>query len=299
MTRLTVVLIFAPFAAASSGYAEVTLENGYSQMYNLQFEEAHGTFHEWERLHAGDPMGPVSDAAAFLFEELDRLHVLQSEFFVHDQHWITDHKLEPDPGLKLRFENALEASRELSSRKPDDENSQFASILRTGLHSDYMALIAKRYVASLQEMKTGRMMAEKLLAKDPNLYDAWIAVGVENYMLSVKAGASEVGPAADGRANGPGDRDRKTEAGRREGPLFGALRAVDAGGGGAARQRSKPRPRDLVRIGEGVSAQPALPAGVGPAQSRDCREHRRAMSGGLGAHHLPRPNQFEFRSSLC
>jgi len=66
MTRLTVVLIFAPFAAASSGYAEVTLENGYSQMYNLQFEEAHGTFQAWERLHAGDPMGPVSDAAAFL-----------------------------------------------------------------------------------------------------------------------------------------------------------------------------------------------------------------------------------------
>ncbi|MGA3041552.1 MAG: hypothetical protein ABSF54_12270 [Bryobacteraceae bacterium] len=186
MTRLTVVLIFAPFAAASSGYAEVTLENGYSQMYNLQFEEAHGTFQEWERLHASDPLGPVSDAAAFLFEELDRLHVLQSEFFVHDQHWITDHKLEPDAGLKLRFENALEASRELSSRKPDDENSQFAAILRTGLHSDYMALIAKRYVASLQEMKAGRMMAEKLLAKDPNLYDAWIAVGVENYMLSLK-----------------------------------------------------------------------------------------------------------------
>jgi tetratricopeptide (TPR) repeat protein len=186
MIYRTVVLISVLSAGAAAGHAEVTLENGYSQMYNLQFEEAHGTFQEWERLHAGDPMGPVSDAAAFLFEELDRLHVLQSEFFVHDQHWITDHKLEPDPELKLRFENALEASRELSSRKPDDENSQFASILRTGLHSDYLALIAKSYVASLREMKAGRMMAEKLLAKDPNLYDAWIAVGVENYMLSIK-----------------------------------------------------------------------------------------------------------------
>jgi tetratricopeptide (TPR) repeat protein len=181
-----VVLISVLSAAASAGHAEVTLENGYSQMYNLQFEEAHVTFQEWERLHAGDPMGPVSDAAAFLFEELDRLHVLQSEFFVHDQHWITDHKLEPDPGLKRRFENALEASRELSSREPGDENSRFASILRIGLRSNYLALIEKRYVASLREMKACRTMAEKLLAKDPNLYDAWIAVGVENYMLSLK-----------------------------------------------------------------------------------------------------------------
>ncbi len=100
MIHRTVVLISVLAAAASAGRAEVTLENGYSHMYNLQFEEAHVTFQEWERLHAGDPMGPVSDAAAFLFEELDRLHVLQSEFFVHDQRWITDHKLEPDPRMR-------------------------------------------------------------------------------------------------------------------------------------------------------------------------------------------------------
>jgi len=36
-------------------------------------------------------------------------------------------------------------------------------------------------------MKTGRAMAEQLLAQHPEYYDAWIAVGVENYMLSVKA----------------------------------------------------------------------------------------------------------------
>lgn len=35
-------------------------------------------------------------------------------------------------------------------------------------------------------MKAGRVMAEKLLTKDPNLCDAWIAIGVENYMLSIK-----------------------------------------------------------------------------------------------------------------
>ena len=187
MIHRIVVLISVLAAAASAGHAEVTLETGYSQMYNLQFQDAHGTFQQWERLHANDPMGPVSDAAAFLFEELDRLHVLQSEFFVHDQHWITDQKLAPDLELKRKFESALEASRELSSRQPGDVNSQFAAVLCNGLHSDYLALIARRYVASLQEMKAGRVMAEKLLAKDPNLYDAWIAVGVENYMLSIKA----------------------------------------------------------------------------------------------------------------
>jgi hypothetical protein len=35
-------------------------------------------------------------------------------------------------------------------------------------------------------MKAARMLAEQLLAVHPEYYDAWIAVGVENYMLSVK-----------------------------------------------------------------------------------------------------------------
>ena len=155
-------------------------------MYNLQFAAAHRTFHEWQRLHPEDPMGPVSDAAAYLFSEFDRLHILQAEFFVHDQHFITDHKLQPDPALKRRFVAALEAGRTLAARAPDDRNAQLASVLADGLHSDYLALIEKRYHASFLEMKASRAMAERLLASHPQCYDAWLAVGVENYLLSIK-----------------------------------------------------------------------------------------------------------------
>lgn len=163
------------------------LDQGYGQMYDLQFAAAHNTFHEWESLHPDDPMGPVSDAAAYLFSEFDRLHILQSEFFTHDQHFITDHKLTPDPAVKRKFEAALHAAQGLSADTPGDPNSQFASILASGLDSDYLALIDKSYVASFQELKSGRQQAEKLLAADPRMYDAWLAVGVENYMLSIKA----------------------------------------------------------------------------------------------------------------
>jgi len=35
-------------------------------------------------------------------------------------------------------------------------------------------------------MKASRTRAEKLLAANPTYYDAWVAVGLENYMLSVR-----------------------------------------------------------------------------------------------------------------
>jgi hypothetical protein len=174
-------------AAANASTQPVDLDQGYRQMYNLRFADAHETFRQYQLAHPDDAMGPVSDAAAYLFSEFDRLHILQSEFFTHDQHFMNDHKLTPDPDVKKKFEAAIEASRALSARKPNDLNSRFASVLRSGLHSDYLALIEKRYGASLAEMKAGRVEAEKLLASNPELYDAWLAVGIENYMLSVKA----------------------------------------------------------------------------------------------------------------
>jgi hypothetical protein len=48
-----------------------------------------------------------------------------------------------------------------------------------------MALIEKRNIASLSYMKTSRVTAQKLLALDPTCYDAYLAVGVENYLLGV------------------------------------------------------------------------------------------------------------------
>lgn len=187
MAWRTSIIAGVLFAATAFGAEADLLDQGYGQMYDLQFAQAHDTFHEFERQYPDDPMGPVSDAAAYLFSEFDRLHILQSEFFVHDQHFITDHKLVPDPAVKVKFEGAIGDGRQLAGRLPGDQKALFAQVLANGLHSDYLALIEKRYAASFQAMKAGRQIAEKLLAKNPQYYDAWLAVGVENYMLSVKS----------------------------------------------------------------------------------------------------------------
>lgn len=185
-TFLISVSLLCAAAAAPAAVSESPLEQGYRHMYNLEFDQAHRSFAEWQSLHPDDAMVPASDAAAYLFSEFDRLHILQSEFFTHDQHFITDHKLTPDPALKQKFEASLSRAQALAARTPSDPNSMFAALLATGLHSDYLALIEKRYAASFQEMKQARMQAEKLLAAHPDRCDAWVAVGVENYMLSVK-----------------------------------------------------------------------------------------------------------------
>jgi hypothetical protein len=183
--RSTWILLAAAFSAGAATMPTL-IDQGFRQMYNLQFAEAHQSFREWQRQNPDDAMGPASEAAAYLFAEFDRLHILQTEFFTQDQQFLTDHKLSPDPAVERQFETSLAQTRALAVKKPGDPNAMFASLLAAGLHSNYLALIEKRYGASFQEMKTARQQAEQLLARDPECYDAWIAVGVENYMLSVK-----------------------------------------------------------------------------------------------------------------
>ncbi len=165
------------------------LEVGYREMYDLQFDDAHKAFQEWERLHPEDPFGPTSDAAAYLFSEFDRLGILQSEFFVDDGEFRHRARPAPDPRAREAFDSQLKKSEQLAgsvlARSPQDKNALFAKTLDVGLRSDYLALIEKKYVASLKAMKSAGLLAEQLLKLDPTNYDAYIAVGVENYMLGL------------------------------------------------------------------------------------------------------------------
>jgi hypothetical protein len=166
---------------------EEALDAGYRQMYNLDFATAHQTFHAWQQSHPQDPIGFVSDGAAYIFAEFARLHILESELFTDDDKFRTRQKLSPDAAAKEAFEADLRRADQLSAqillRSPQDQGALFAQILIDGLRGDYLALIEKRNFASLGYMKNSRTIAETLLALDPECYDAYLASGVENYLL--------------------------------------------------------------------------------------------------------------------
>jgi hypothetical protein len=184
---LTAVILLP---AASALCATSLLEEGYRQMYNLRFDDAHKAFGEHARNSPSDPLGPVSDAAAYLFSEFDRLNVLSSEFWTNDDNFLDFHKLDADLKTKALFEAALEKGKQLAEAElraqPDAPDALFASVLRLGLHSDYLALIEKRNLAALSEVKQSRALASQLLSRHPEYYDAYIAQGIENYLLSLK-----------------------------------------------------------------------------------------------------------------
>jgi hypothetical protein len=166
------------------------LDLGYRQMYNLEFGAAHETFKTYQQAHPDDPLGPTSDGAAYLFEEFDRLGVLQTELFVDNEKFKSREKRVPDPAARANFDRAIARSQQLAQailkRSPQDSNALFATVLNLGMESDYLAMVEKRDLAALSYTKRAGVMANQLLAADPNCYDAYLAVGVENYILGLK-----------------------------------------------------------------------------------------------------------------
>jgi len=225
------------------------IDRGYRQMYDLRFAEAHQTFSEWERQHPGDPIGPASNAAAYLFSEFDRLHILQSEFFVEDSLFRRRPKMQPDPAVRQAFDGELEKAGRLSDtileQMPQDADALFARILALGLRADYQALIERRDLDALKVIKNSRTAAEKLLAIEPDYFDAYLAIGVENYLFSLKPAPVrwflQIGGAEVDGQRGIDDLRLTAEKGRYLAPYARLLLGV-----AALRDKNRSQARDIL-----------------------------------------------------
>ena len=173
------------------------LYTGWLQMYDLKFASAHQFFHAWQDAHPQAPLAWSSDAAAYLFAEFARLGILQSGLFVDDDRFSRRQKLRPDAALKTLFlKDLAEAEKRADSAlaaSPNDRDALLAKCLDAGLQADYAALIDKENIPALRYTKVAGNYSDKLLAVDPSAYDAYLAPGIENYLLSLKPALLKIG----------------------------------------------------------------------------------------------------------
>jgi hypothetical protein len=180
-----------------SGYADSdvnhpeSLETGFRQMYNLDFSAAHKTFENWQELHPEDPLGEASSAAAYLFAEFERLRILELDLFTEKKRLKNSDQLSPDPKIKTAFDGALAKANTMATkildRSNNDPDALFAKVLVDGLKGTYIALVEQKKREGLDFLKSSRSTAEELIRIDPAYYDAYLAIGLENYVLGLRS----------------------------------------------------------------------------------------------------------------
>ncbi len=185
------LLLAHPFLAHAAPLTGTPLNDGYYALYNLDFAAAHTHFQQWIAAHPDDCLGSASDAAAYIFTEFDRLGVLDIELFADDDRFESRKRPQIDPVLKQGFDSSVAQSDRLADqtlqRNSKDANALYCKAVTSGMQADWSSLIDRHDYGAYRFSEIASRYAKQALSSNPTLYDANLAVGIENYMLSLKA----------------------------------------------------------------------------------------------------------------
>lgn len=170
------------------------LSAGFDLLYRQRFAEAREAFTNWESRNPEQPFGQVAIAAGYLFEELSHQGVLTSDFFLNEKKFLHGIEGNPDPERMSHFRDALaracELARERQKTNPKDGEALLALTLAAGMESDAESILQKKHLAGLKSMKKANGYARELLAQHPDATDAYIALGIANYIIGSQSGGT-------------------------------------------------------------------------------------------------------------
>jgi hypothetical protein len=163
------------------------LDTGFKKLYELNFDGARADFLEYQKIRPDDPMGKAAEAASYLYEQFDTKGILSSEFFLNDQRFLGGVEGSPAQNRNERFETAVHASRDMAKKRVKANSHDVQGLLvltiADGMESNYNAFIQKKQMAALSFMKQGEAEANAVLSIDPSQQDAYVALGMANYVI--------------------------------------------------------------------------------------------------------------------
>jgi hypothetical protein len=180
-----------PIIGPQTQNMDALLDQSYSAMYNLRFDDALRLSESAKGLASDDPVPWVTQACAILFREFDRMHILRSELFGADDRFIDGPAMAWESQSRKQFESALTGAENVAQQRlkqvKNDPRALFSLSLASGLRADDAALIGKKKFTALSYTKAANGYAERLLAESPDYYDAYISTGMGKYIIGSKA----------------------------------------------------------------------------------------------------------------
>jgi hypothetical protein len=244
-----IALLTSMATAADVPVRQTTLDDGFHLLYDLEFADAHQVFLAWQQDHPDDPLGPVCEAAGLLFSEFDRLGVLEGQFYEDDKLFQARRRLRADPAIRDRFNAALTLAETRAkarlAKDPKDSDALFAMTLASGLRSDYAALIDKSNFTALHYAKDASSWARRLLAVNPQCYDAHVATGFSKYIVGTMSAPVRwivrLGGVSGDKKAGISELQITAQHGRYLAPFARILLAI-----AYVREKDKPRALELL-----------------------------------------------------
>jgi hypothetical protein len=196
MTKLLLIAICLAAASGTllsaserkaSAQSNKIVSDSFDALYRFQFTKARETIQKQIRQHPADPLGYTVLASIALFQELDRMAILEGEFFKDDDRFKSKKRPKPDPALRKELHDAVETAQRIATaelaRDPKDLNALFCMTVTEGVLMDYASLVERRHTTGLRHARRSQSFAVQALKVNPEFYDVYSITGFSEYLL--------------------------------------------------------------------------------------------------------------------
>ena len=183
---LWLALLSVPLAFAASLHETMAAQPGFTEFYNLDYEEALVMFGAEADRAPTSPDAYNHIAQTLLYREMYRAGMLSSDFFVGTK-FAHAPKLVLNEADDKKFHDSLNRAISLCQEKiatnADDTSALYAMGVSYGLRGNYSFLVKKAWVDALRDVSEARKLHRRVTELDPEFTDAKLTQGVNDYIV--------------------------------------------------------------------------------------------------------------------
>lgn len=166
---------------------EPSVQAGFRDYYNMDYDRALARFQKIEAEHPSDPMATDYVLHVVVFQELWRLDLLDTTLYATNGFLTGKHTVVEDPNVRDRIkalaQKAVDQSNAELRKNPKDVNALFARGWAKSLESVYEAMVERSFGSALKLALQAKDDDQRVLQFDPRYVDAKMVVGIYQYAV--------------------------------------------------------------------------------------------------------------------
>jgi tetratricopeptide (TPR) repeat protein len=186
-----VVLLWGPMARAEGRCTprQDLFDEIQVRQYNLEYDAARPMLEDWLREHPTDLRALNYLATILLHREMYVRGILETHVYGELGEMFKGGHIPYTPDFQRRFFEVLDKAQRLAEARlkqnPKDEEALYWGGAAHATRAVFYFTMAKSYLAALRESTEARKAHSQLLKIDPDFIDAWLVVGVNDYVVGV------------------------------------------------------------------------------------------------------------------
>jgi tetratricopeptide (TPR) repeat protein len=184
MVKLALLLALV---ASPLGGQQTLIDQGYTNFYNLEFDQAIAVFENGIAQNPGLPDLHNHLAQTLIFREMLRNGSLESELVSGSNSFLRRPKLNPSPETEKRILDEIAKAMALADARlknnPNDTAAMYAEGISYGLRSNYYWVVKKSWHDSLKDATAARKLHNRISELEPKNVDARLVQGLHDYIV--------------------------------------------------------------------------------------------------------------------